>query len=262
VGHELKQILEMGEKGKQAAKDGDYVQAIELYTNCLEFEISSDDIMIDENKYYTNRGFAYFKMGNITEACQDYERAIQADPKRMRSYQRLSQAYQSQREFDKAIECCKRAIEQLEDKKSIEIMEKDLEVAELKKELQQKQPPTGKLETVSPDPNKKEDNPMKKAVGVGAPKGGPKKTLANEKNTKTHKPTTEETQQAVNGFLNDVNSGNFVLKPTESSTKSQKKKPGISMSLRSQLAVTLENNRSKLKYDDDNENDDSQDHWD
>jgi len=61
--------------------------------------------------------------------------------------------------------------------------------------------------------------------------------------------------------VGDFKSGNFVLKPVDPSTKTQKKKPGMSQSLRSQLAVTLENHRSKIDPHDDDQNDDTDTDW-
>jgi tetratricopeptide (TPR) repeat protein len=65
-------------KAPRALKQGNYDEAIGLYTKLINYEEHSGNFRSLENlnKYYDMRAYAYYKKGNITQAVSDFNNAL------------------------------------------------------------------------------------------------------------------------------------------------------------------------------------------
>ena len=132
------QTIAMVSSGLASAEEGDYQQAIKLYTTAIEANprmahaytlrgnvyrgtgdidhaIRDYDLALDlnpgEGHIHYHRGDAYFGKGDIENAIRDYSRAIDLDPSDIDAHQRRALALIQIGEFAQAIHDCERIID-------------------------------------------------------------------------------------------------------------------------------------------------------
>jgi len=89
-------------RGNEAFKGGDFQGAIDLYTSAVA--------LYPNAIYYCNRGTAYTKLQQHTNAESDYLQCIALDPKYVKAYDRLGYTYIQIGNLDKAIEAFKNGL--------------------------------------------------------------------------------------------------------------------------------------------------------
>lgn len=100
------------DKNKEAIECFD--SAIECYTNAIELlgEIIKYDKNYNQQRShaYNNRGIAYFKKDNYTQAIKDYSEALNLNPKNVEAYCNRGMVYLNKEEYDLAIKDCTESI--------------------------------------------------------------------------------------------------------------------------------------------------------
>jgi tetratricopeptide (TPR) repeat protein len=80
-----KQAEAYKQKGNEAFKAGDHAKAIEFYTYATEMDPNNPI-------FYTNRSFAYFKMGKFDKSLRDAEKSIKKDSNWAKGHYRAGMA--------------------------------------------------------------------------------------------------------------------------------------------------------------------------
>jgi len=96
------------EQAYQAMHRGDLEQSVHLYSSALESEAMS---LRHRLQAYNGRGDVLYKLGQIEQAMNDYDRLIELSPNSPFSYLPRSLAYQRRGMFEKAIKDFTRMIE-------------------------------------------------------------------------------------------------------------------------------------------------------
>ncbi|XP_074417345.1 tetratricopeptide repeat protein 12 isoform X4 [Larus michahellis] len=86
------------EKGNDAFRKGDYVIAIQRYTEGLE-------ILKDKQELYTNRAQAYLKMQEYEKAINDCEWALKCNEKCIKAYFLMGKAHLALKHFSESRQC-------------------------------------------------------------------------------------------------------------------------------------------------------------
>nr|XP_009668496.1 PREDICTED: tetratricopeptide repeat protein 12 isoform X2 [Struthio camelus australis] len=92
------------EKGNVAFRKGDYVTAIEKYTEGLEK-------LKDKQELYTNRAQAYLKMHEYEKAIGDCEWALKCDEKCIKAYFQMGKAHLALKHFSESRQCYQKILE-------------------------------------------------------------------------------------------------------------------------------------------------------
>ncbi|KAM4688913.1 sperm-associated antigen 1 [Discoglossus pictus] len=109
-------FLSLKQKGNEYVQKGQYKEAEQKYTECLE-------INPEECALYTNRALCYLKLGQYEEARQDCECALQKDVSNIKALYRRAQAYRGLENY----QACANDLQKL--------LSIDPSVAEAKKQL-------------------------------------------------------------------------------------------------------------------------------
>jgi len=88
---------QLKEEGNLAFKNGNYEEAIRLYTEALQFVGSNESHL-----YYSNRSAAYFAKSSFKEAANDGRLCISLKPQWSKGYYRLGKAFLEMNDFDGA----------------------------------------------------------------------------------------------------------------------------------------------------------------
>jgi len=100
----LSQVSEVREGAILAARQGNYPQAIALFSHLIQYDASSAT-------YYNNRGLIYFRSGQFDQAVADYNRAIQLNPRLASAYNNRANYYAAQGDLEAAIADYEEAID-------------------------------------------------------------------------------------------------------------------------------------------------------
>ncbi|XP_067910445.1 tetratricopeptide repeat protein 12 [Heterodontus francisci] len=92
------------EKGNAAFSNGDYVTAVQYYTDGLEK-------LRDFQALYTNRAQAYIKLGKYDEAIIDCEWALKCNENCIKAYVHMGKANQSLKKYEEARVCYQKILE-------------------------------------------------------------------------------------------------------------------------------------------------------
>ncbi|NXN51417.1 TTC12 protein, partial [Rynchops niger] len=92
------------EKGNDAFRKGDYVTAIQRYTEGLEK-------LKDKKELYTNRAQAYLKMQEYEKAISDCEWALKCNEKCIKAYFLMGKAHLALTHFSKSRQCYEKILE-------------------------------------------------------------------------------------------------------------------------------------------------------
>ncbi|XP_049655514.1 tetratricopeptide repeat protein 12 isoform X1 [Accipiter gentilis] len=92
------------EKGNDAFRKGDYVVAIQRYTEGLEK-------MKDKQELYTNRAQAYLKMHEYEKAITDCEWALKCNEKCIKAYFLMGKAYLTLRHYSESKQCYEKILQ-------------------------------------------------------------------------------------------------------------------------------------------------------
>lgn len=90
------------EEGNAAFKNGDFANAVKLYTESIKRDPS-------DARGYNNRSAAYMKLMALPEALKDAEEAIKVDPNFVKAYIRKANVLHSMREYTRALEALQAA---------------------------------------------------------------------------------------------------------------------------------------------------------
>ena len=80
---------------------GEYKKALEDLTKVIDSTVRSRNS--SEYTYFSNRGMAYFGLGEYTKALADYEEALRLNPQWLEAYEGRAEVYQELKQYDKAI---------------------------------------------------------------------------------------------------------------------------------------------------------------
>ena len=86
-------------QGQDAAKNGNYKQAIELFTKAIELEPEEVD-------YYNARGWSYYKLKDYKNATYDFTRAIE-----LKRFDNDAEAYYGLKDYNQALYDLNKAID-------------------------------------------------------------------------------------------------------------------------------------------------------
>ncbi|XP_063211396.1 tetratricopeptide repeat protein 12 isoform X3 [Chroicocephalus ridibundus] len=92
------------EKGNDAFRKGDYVIAIQRYTEGLE-------ILKDKQELYTNRAQAYLKMQEYEKAINDCEWALKCNEKCIKAYFLMGKAHLALKHFNESRQCYEKILQ-------------------------------------------------------------------------------------------------------------------------------------------------------
>ncbi|MCB2187135.1 MAG: tetratricopeptide repeat protein [Deltaproteobacteria bacterium] len=92
--------------GNEAAREGNFERAIELYNRAIESGLLSPGNLA---VVYNNRGSALDDSGQVDQAIVDYTKAVKLDPSYAEAYYNRSFAYEKKKEFAKALADVKKA---------------------------------------------------------------------------------------------------------------------------------------------------------
>ncbi|XP_062450675.1 tetratricopeptide repeat protein 12 isoform X5 [Rhea pennata] len=92
------------EKGNDAFRKGDYVTAIQKYTEGLEK-------LKDKQELYTNRAQAYLKMHEYEKAISDCEWALKCNEKCIKAYFQMGKAHLALKHFSESRQCYQKILE-------------------------------------------------------------------------------------------------------------------------------------------------------
>eukprot|EP00759_Apiculatamorpha_spiralis_P021912 PhF_6_TR26376/c0_g1_i2/m.38028/K09553/STIP1; stress-induced-phosphoprotein 1 len=93
---------ELNTQGKDAFQRGDYVNAIKLWSQCID-ENPSDHLL------YSNRSAAYLKNNEPERALKDAEVVIKLSPGFAKGWHRVGSAHEIMRHFPEALEAYRKA---------------------------------------------------------------------------------------------------------------------------------------------------------
>ncbi len=95
-------------RGNAHSQTGDFKSAVEDYTNSFEYAKNQPGKTGAESLH--NRGFAWYGLGEYVKAIEDYNRALEIDPKLPDTFYNRSLAWLALGEYSKAITDCDRAL--------------------------------------------------------------------------------------------------------------------------------------------------------
>jgi len=96
--------LEAKEKGNEYFQNGDFPNAIKLYTEAIERDPTNAP-------FYSNRAAALMKLADFGYAFRDCEKCIELDPTFVKAYKRLAAIHNLNKDYHKAIDTYKKAME-------------------------------------------------------------------------------------------------------------------------------------------------------
>ncbi|KTW26783.1 hypothetical protein T552_02784 [Pneumocystis carinii B80] len=96
---DLNKADEAREEGNRLFKQGDFSNAIKMYTEMIKRSP-------DDPRGYGNRAAAYIKVMSLYEALKDCDKAISLDPYFTKAYIRKASCYYTMKEFNKCIDTC------------------------------------------------------------------------------------------------------------------------------------------------------------
>ena len=100
--------LELAKKAETFFDNKQYDEAIEYNTKALE---TGELSVVNRTVVYTNRGIAYGNKQQYDRAIEDFNKAIELDPRDDIAYYNRGRAYENKQQYDRAIEDYNKAIE-------------------------------------------------------------------------------------------------------------------------------------------------------
>jgi thioredoxin len=119
---DLGKVIELKAAAQQALTNSKFMEAIDLYTDALEYKINLHVI-------YSNRSLSYLQIQNYNEALSDSLQAIKLKPKWSKGYLRQGNAFMGLSNFEKAVKSFQRGLQLDPENASIK---KQLEIAKSK----------------------------------------------------------------------------------------------------------------------------------
>ena len=98
--YELPQVCHDANNLEKNASDSEFPQIVELYTLCLDEDLSPQNRAIA----YNNRGYLQARLGNLDQAIEDCNKSIELNPKNATAYDSRGYALVKAGKPDKAIE--------------------------------------------------------------------------------------------------------------------------------------------------------------
>merc|ERR1712137_326081 len=108
-----KKALEAKEKGNEYFQNGDFPNAAKMYTEAIERDPTNAP-------FYSNRAAALMKLADFGYALRDCEKCIELDPTFVKAYKRLASIHNLNKDYHKAIDCYKKAMQYTPDDPDLE----------------------------------------------------------------------------------------------------------------------------------------------
>ena len=92
------------EKGKEAFETGNFLKALNLYTEAISIESESESL-------YANRSFCNLKLGKLDEAMSDALKAVALQPTWSKGHYRVGEVFWAMKNPEEAIAYYQQALE-------------------------------------------------------------------------------------------------------------------------------------------------------
>lgn len=98
-----KRALELKEQGNAAFKAQQYWDAIELYSDALDYAPESEDFLANKAVFLNNRAACFLQLEQLEDVVEDCTDALAHDPRYVKAYMRRAKAHERLEDHDSAL---------------------------------------------------------------------------------------------------------------------------------------------------------------
>mmetsp|Transcript_4489 Transcript_4489/g.5202 ORF Transcript_4489/g.5202 Transcript_4489/m.5202 type:complete len:228 (-) Transcript_4489:34-717(-) len=98
-------------KGNECFKEKNYLEAIEYYSDALDYAPEEDSFNYSKAVYYSNRAACFLYLKRYEEVIDDCTFALELEPRYVKALTRRSQAYEALDELESALEDMNKVVE-------------------------------------------------------------------------------------------------------------------------------------------------------
>jgi len=103
--------LELKEQGNALFKSREFGEAVEVYSEALDFAPETDSFKSNKAVFFSNRAACFMHMEMLEESLEDCTEAIELDPRYVKAYMRRAKVLEQMDQLDEALADLKKVVE-------------------------------------------------------------------------------------------------------------------------------------------------------